>query len=137
MNVKKYSCDKVDLGLVDACASFHITSNANCVSRSETIFMKALKRVEDKLDIACLDKGKNVVMNDYSKSKSRSSPTRKPITMFVHTCHHCGRVGHIGSHCFMLRSQDHVCEDSYSMNNQKRLFRFVKDVLLGLDVLDN
>lgn len=40
-------------------------------------------------------------MNDRVKPKSKESETQGK---FVPTCHHCGKIGHVGPNCYLLKS---------------------------------
>ena len=69
------------------------------------MLVKAVKIEEAKAEVASLDKGKNVCLNDVVKPNSRHPPRKQPSPRFVPTCHHCGIVGHTRLNCFQLRSQ--------------------------------
>jgi hypothetical protein len=40
-------------------------------------------------------------LNDRVKPKSKESETQGK---FVPTCHHCGKIGHVGPNCYLLKS---------------------------------
>jgi hypothetical protein len=49
-------------------------------------------------DTACLD---NSYLINHVMPKSKESGTR---CKFVHTCHNCGKIGHIRPNCYLLKS---------------------------------
>jgi hypothetical protein len=53
------------------------------------------------VDIACLDNYENSCLIDNEKTKSKESGTQGK---FVHTCHNCGKIGHIRPKCYLLKS---------------------------------
>jgi hypothetical protein len=64
-----------------------------------------MKIEEVKVNIACLDKGKNSCMNNCVKPKSKANLGKQTQVLFVPTCHHCGIVGHIKPNCCQLEFQ--------------------------------
>jgi hypothetical protein len=52
------------------------------------------------VDTACLE---NSCLNNCVKPKSKDTGTQAH-GKFVHTCHNCGKVGHIIPNCFLLKS---------------------------------
>jgi len=52
------------------------------------------------VDIACLDNIENSCLNDRVKTKSKELETQGK---FAHTCHNCGKVGHIRPNCYLLK----------------------------------
>jgi hypothetical protein len=54
------------------------------------------------VDIACLDNIENSCLNDRVKTKSKELETQGK---FAHTCHNCGKVGHIRPNCYLLKSR--------------------------------
>jgi len=55
------------------------------------------------IDPACLDNSKNSCFNDCVMPKSKESETQGT---FVPTCHNCGKIGHIRSNCYLLKSHE-------------------------------
>jgi hypothetical protein len=53
------------------------------------------------VDTACLDNIENSCLNNCVKPKSKESGTQ---CKFVSTCHNCGKIGHIRSNCYLLKS---------------------------------
>jgi len=52
------------------------------------------------VDTACLDNSENSYLIDGEKPKSKESRTQGK---FVHTCHNCGKIGHIKPNCYLLK----------------------------------
>jgi hypothetical protein len=52
------------------------------------------------VDTACLD---NSCLNNCVKPKSKDTGTQAH-GKFVHTCHNCGKIGHIRPNCYLLKS---------------------------------
>jgi hypothetical protein len=50
------------------------------------------------VNTACLE---NSCLNNHVMPKSKESGTRGK---FVHTCHNCGKIGHIRPNCYLLKS---------------------------------
>jgi hypothetical protein len=51
-------------------------------------------------------KGKKIYIEphaSYPKPRFVHPPRKLPSQRLVHTCHHCGKVGHIRPHCFNLK----------------------------------
>jgi hypothetical protein len=88
LNVQKHNSDKSGPGFVNSCSSLPSTSHANSVSEGKTTLVKAVKIEEAKTEVASLDKGKNVCLNDVVKPNSRHPPRKQPTPGFVPTCHH-------------------------------------------------
>jgi hypothetical protein len=56
------------------------------------------------IDTACLDNSKNSCLINGEKPKSKEPGTQ---SMFVPTCHNCGKIGHIRPNCYLLKSHRH------------------------------
>jgi hypothetical protein len=55
--------------------------------------------------VACLDKGKNVIVHEHVKIESEI-PFKKQ-SKFIPTCFHCGIIGHTRPYCLHIRSKRH------------------------------
>lgn len=86
---QKHYCYKSTLGFdkFGAC-SFHAASISN------NMFVKHVKVKKVKIDVACLDKGKSVCLNDCIKLKSKVPSRKQTPTKFIPTSYHCGIVDH-------------------------------------------
>jgi hypothetical protein len=71
----------------------------------KSLFVKPVKAEEIKVNIVCLDKGKNSCMNNCVKPESKAYLWKQNEAKFVLACHHCGIVGHIRPNCCQLKSQ--------------------------------
>jgi hypothetical protein len=55
------------------------------------------------VDTVCLDSSENSCLVNCVKPKSKDSGTQTHCK-FVHTCHNCGKIGHIRPNCFLLKT---------------------------------
>jgi hypothetical protein len=81
--------NKHDLIIGDLSASTSHTSD----SESDSIVIKPVI-----VDIACLE---NSYLNNHVMPKFKES---RAEGKFVHTCHNCGKIGHIRPNCYLLKS---------------------------------
>jgi len=94
-NLKSMLCihtdisNKPDLIIDDLSASISHTSDSELYS----IVIKPVI-----VETACLE---NSCLNNYVIPKSKESRTQGK---FVPTCHNCGKIGHIRSNCYLLKS---------------------------------
>lgn len=64
-----------------------------------------VKVEEAKAEIAYLDKGKHVLLDDCVKPKYKASIRNQTSVKFVPICHHYGKIGHIRPNYFQLKYQ--------------------------------
>lgn len=96
LNSHRPNNEKGDLEFTVMGFSIPFSSRSPPVTEGKTVFVSSSK-----------DKGKNTVVCDVvSKPKFGPLPRREPTSKFVHTCHHCGRVGHIRPNYFQLRQRN-------------------------------
>jgi hypothetical protein len=55
--------------------------------------------------------------------------------MFISTCHHYSRVGHIQPQCYKLKTKEPKRENIHQRNDLKGLFNMTMDVVSSLDKL--
>jgi hypothetical protein len=67
-------------------------------SKLDSLFIKHVI-----VDTTCLDNSKNSCENNYVMPKSKDSGTQTH-GKFVHTCHNCGKSGHIRPNYFLLKT---------------------------------
>jgi len=93
------------------------------------------------VDIACLDNIENSCLNNCVKPKSKELETQNK---FVLICHNCGKIGHIRSNCYLLKSHrpwkkqvaskngkiEHTSSDKYVPPHKRHSFQEGKNFVL-------
>jgi hypothetical protein len=67
-------------------------SSSHAASTSKTVF---IKHEISEPHVACLDKGKNVIVHDHVKTESEIPVKKQSKSKFIPTCFNCGIIGHI------------------------------------------
>ena len=108
LHVQKRSGDRSGLGF-DKTASL----SSNHASTSEIVFIEPVKVEESSGEgepaVAPTCQGKKGKKNfivphtSYPKPRVVHPPRKLHFQMFVPTCHHCGKLGHIQPYCFNLK----------------------------------
>jgi len=97
LNDQKSSCDKSILGFDKFAAS-----SSHDASTSRIVFVKP--EISES-HVACLDKGKNVIVHKHIKIESEIPVNKQSKTRFMPTCHYCGIIGHTRPYCLQIHSQ--------------------------------
>ena len=138
LHVQKRSSDRSSLGF-DKIASL----SSNRALTSKIVFVKPVKVEESsgegKPTVVPTRQGKKGKRNSivshasYPKPRVVHPPRKLNSQRFVHTCHHCGKVGHIRLHCFNLKPYVHKNKNSVSRKDCKGLVTMMKGMLSRLD----
>lgn len=56
--------------------------------------------------VACLDKGKNVIVYEHVKIESEILVKNQSKSKFIRICFYCSIIGHTRPYCLQIRSQD-------------------------------
>jgi hypothetical protein len=91
-NLKRMLCIHSDISNKPALIVDDLSISTSHASNSELDIMPVI------VDTTCLE---NSCLNNHVMPKSNESGTRGK---FVHTCHNCGKIGHIRSNCYLLKS---------------------------------
>jgi hypothetical protein len=94
---QKCSSDKTGQGFDKFAAS-----SSHVASTSRTMFVN-LGISNNKSHVDCVDKGKSVSVHDHMKVEPKI-PVKKQ-SKFIHTCHHCGIIGHTQPYSFQICSK--------------------------------
>jgi hypothetical protein len=138
---QKHSFDRTRLGF-----DKYVVSSANVASPLKLIFVKPVCKEESLTKNKVMyppvsrgEKGKGILIDSYvshSTPRRAHMPSNQPSQMFIPTCHHCGKIGHIRPNCFQLN--DHELKRNYfhSRNSHEELFNLLKGVITRINDLD-
>jgi hypothetical protein len=93
-NLKSMLCIHSDISNKPALIVDDMSTSTSLASKSELDIMPVI------VDTTCL---KNSCLNNHVKPKSKDTGTQAH-GMFVPTCHNCGKICHIRSNCYLLKS---------------------------------
>lgn len=98
LNDHKCSSQKSSLGFDKFTASY-----SHDASTSRTVFVKP--EISEPL-VACLDKGKNVIVHEHVQVEFEIPVKKQSKSKFIPTCFHCGIIGHTRPYCLQICSQN-------------------------------
>jgi hypothetical protein len=79
------------------------TSYSHDAFTSRTVFVKP--EISEPY-VACLDKGKNVIVHEHVKVESKIPVKKQSKSKFILTCFRCGIIGHTRPYCLQICSQN-------------------------------